>query len=206
MTPTQHGRRIIDIEAQKVPAKDLMLAMRIGEGQYEPDMPLSGRIRADIGPDGKPQMVDGRIIADKGFVVDLDDPLARIPIDRAEISLDWDATRQALLMPFQVVSGGNRITLLAQLDAPHDSGGAWAQGLRRHGGAPRPRRPIEPADPQPLPAAALRIDPGQQRIDVEQGEFGNMELGVLLRGNLDYSDGDPRWRSLSLGPTCRLPP
>ena len=39
---------------------------------------------------------------------------ASVPIDRAEISLDWDATRQALVMPFQVVSGGNRITLLAQ--------------------------------------------------------------------------------------------
>jgi len=193
MTPTQHGRRIIDIETQKVPAKDLMLAMRIGEGQYEPDMPLSGRIRADIGPDGKPQMVDGRIVADKGFVVDLDDPLARIPIDRAEISLDWDATRQALLMPFQVVSGGNRITLLAQVDAPHDSGGAW--GLKVSGGTVV-LASTSAADPNPLILnrflLRLRIDPGKQRIDVEQGEFGNMELGVLLRGNLDYSDGDPR--------------
>ena len=34
--------------------------------------------------------------------------------------------------------------------------------------------------------------PNKQRIDVEQGEFGNMELGVAISGNLDYSDGDPR--------------
>ena len=36
-------------------------------------------------------MLDGRIVVEKGVIIDLDDPLARIPIDRAEISLDWDA-------------------------------------------------------------------------------------------------------------------
>ena len=144
MTPTQQGRRIIDIETQKVQAKDLMLAMRLGINDYEPDLPLSGRIRADIGPDGKPQMIDGRIVAEKGFIVDLDDPLARIPIDRAEISLDWDAARQALVMPFQVVSGGNRFTLLAparcaarERAAP---GGSRSRAARWC--SPRPRRPI----------------------------------------------------------------
>ena len=76
MTPGQQGRRIIDIETHKVSAKDLMLAMRLGEGQYEPDLPLSARIRADIGPDGIPRMLDGRILVDKGVIIDLDDPLA----------------------------------------------------------------------------------------------------------------------------------
>jgi len=193
MTPTQHGRRIIDIETQKVPAKDLMLAMRLGEGQYEPDMPLSGRIRADIGPDGKPQMVDGRIVVEKGFIIDLDDPLARIPIDRAEISLDWDAMRQALVVPFQVVSGGNRFTLLAQLEAPRETGGAW--GVKVSGGTVV-LASASPVDPNPLILnrflLRLLVDPNKQRIDVEQGEFGNMDLGVVLRGSLDYSDGDPR--------------
>ncbi len=132
MTPGQQGHRIIDIETQQVSAKDLMLAMRLGEDQYEPDLPLSARIRADIGPDGIPRMVDGRILVEKGFIIDLDDPLGRIPIDRAEFSLDWDATRQALVMPFQVVSGGNRITLLAQFEAPREGSGTW--GIKVSGG------------------------------------------------------------------------
>src|SRR5262249_57665117 len=99
---------------------------------YEPDLPLSARIRAEVGPDGIPRMLDGRIVADKGTIVDLDDPLGRIPIDRAEISLDWDATRHALLAPFQVISGGNRITLLAQFEAPRDGSNVW--GLKISGG------------------------------------------------------------------------
>ena len=42
--------------------------------QYELDVPLSGRIHADIGADGIPQAVDGRIVAEKGFLIDVDEP------------------------------------------------------------------------------------------------------------------------------------
>src|SRR6185369_16610162 len=71
MTPGQRqGHRIIDVEAQKVSAKDLMLAMRVGESQFEPDLPLSARNRADIGPDGIPHMLEGKIVVDKGVVID----------------------------------------------------------------------------------------------------------------------------------------
>ena len=37
LTPGPEGRRIIDIETQKVSAKDIMLAMRLGDVSYEPD-------------------------------------------------------------------------------------------------------------------------------------------------------------------------
>ena len=35
---------------------ELMLALRLGDGQYEPDLPVSATIRAEIGPDGIPQL------------------------------------------------------------------------------------------------------------------------------------------------------
>jgi hypothetical protein len=197
MTPGQQGHRIIDIDTQKVSAKDLMLAMRWSTDQYEPDLPLSARIRADIGPDGIPSMIDGRIVVDKGTIIDLDDPLGRIPIDRAEISLDWDATRQALVMPFQIVSGGNRITLLAQFDSPREAGGTW--GLKVSGGTIM-LASAAPVDTSPLILnrflVKLRVDPNKQRIDVEQGEFGNADLGIALSGGIDLSSDDPR---LTLG-------
>jgi hypothetical protein len=197
MTPDQQGNRIVDIEAQKVSAKDLMLAMRVGEGVYEVDVPLSARIRADIGPDGIPRMLNGRVLAEKGVIVDLDDPqLARVALDRAEITLDWDASRQALVVPFQVLSGGNRMTLYAQFDAPRDGGNIW--GLQVSGGTVV--LAAAPTDPNPVVLnrilLRLRIDPGKQRIDLEQSEFGNADLGVALNGSLDFSGDDPR---LALG-------
>jgi hypothetical protein len=196
MTPGEHGHRIIDIETQKVSTKDAMLAMRWGDDQYEIDLPLTGRIRADVGPDGIPRMLDGRMVVEKGVIIDLDDPLARIPIDRAEISFDWDKTRQSLMVPFQVVSGGSRITLLAQLDAPRDGSGVW--GLEVSGGSLV--LASAPVDPNALVLnrilLKLRINANKQRIDLEPSELGNTNLGVALNGSLDFSGDDPR---LTLG-------
>ncbi|HZD27160.1 MAG TPA: DUF3971 domain-containing protein, partial [Xanthobacteraceae bacterium] len=196
MTPGQPGHRIIDIETQKLSTKDVMLAMRVSADQYEVDLPLSGRIRADVGPDGIPHMLDGRVVVEKGIIVDLDDPLVRIPIERAEISLDWDKDRRALMAPFQVVSGGNRITLLAQFDAPSDGSGAW--GLQISGGSAV--LAAAPVDPNALilnrVLLRLRIDTNKQRVDLEPSEIGNTDLGVALTGSLDFSGDDPR---LTLG-------
>jgi hypothetical protein len=197
LTPGGDGRRIVDIDAQNVSAKDLMLAMRLGTGEYEPDIPISGHIRADIGPDGVPRTLDGRIQIDKGIIIDADDPLASIAIERAEISLDWDAKRQALMMPFQVVLGGNRITLLAQFEAPRDAGGTW--GLKVTGGTIVLASASQP-NLKPIILdrflLRLRVDPNTQRIEVEQGEFGNLEVGIAVSGSLDYAAADPR---LALG-------
>src|SRR5262245_12094045 len=192
MTPGQQGHRIIDIETQKLSTKDVMLAMRLSADQYEVDLPLSGRIRADIGPDGMPHMLDGRIVVEKGLIVDLDDPLVRVPIDRAEISLDWDKNRRALVAPFQVVCGGTRITLLAQFDSPRDGSGIW--GLQISGGGAV--LASAPVDPHALVLnrvlLQLRINPAKQRIDLDPSEVGNTDLGIALTGSLDFSGDDPR--------------
>jgi hypothetical protein len=192
LTPGERGHRIVDIETQRIPAKDLMLAMRVGDGQYEADLPLSARIRANIGPDGIPTMVDGRVLVEKGEIIDIEDPLAKISIDRAEFSLDWDAMRHALVVPFQVVAGGTRMTLFAQLDAPREAGGSW--GMKVTGGTVV--LAASASDPNPLILnrflLRMRLDPDKQRIDIEQGEFGNMDLGLLASGHIDLSNGEPR--------------
>jgi hypothetical protein len=196
MAPGPYGHRIVDIETQRLPAKDMMLAMRL-VGEYELDVPLSGSIHADIGPDGIPQSVDGRIVAEKGFLIDLDEPQLKVAIDRAEFSLDWDAQRKSLAMPFQIVSGGNRVTLLAKVDAPRERSGEW--GVEVTGGTVV-LASAALADPNPLILnrflMRLRVDSEKQRIDVLQGDIGNMEVGLAVSGNLDYSTADPR---LTLG-------
>jgi hypothetical protein len=190
------GKRIVEVESNHLPAKDLMLALRIGDGKLEPDIPVSARIRAEIGPDGIPLGVAGRISLDKGAIIDTEDPLSRISIDRAEFTLTWDPARQALLVPFQVISDGTRLTLLAQLDAPREAGGNW--DLRITGGTMV--LAASATDPDPLILnrilLRLRIDPDKQTAIVEQGDVGNMDVGVAISGGLDFSTGDPR---LALG-------
>ncbi len=192
LAPGERGHRIVDIETERLPAKDLMLALRLGDGQFEPDLPVSAHIRADIGPDGVPRMVDGRILVNKGSIVDLEDPLSKITIDRAEFSLDWDAMRRALVVPFQIVAGGNRMTLFAQLDAPREAGGSW--NMKITGGTVVLAASAN--DPNPIVLnrilLRMRLDPEKQRIDIEQGELGNVELGLLGSGQIDLSNGEPR--------------
>jgi hypothetical protein len=190
------GLRKVEIETERLPAKDLLLALRIGDGQYEPNIPVSARVRASIGADGIPKLIEGRIQLDKGYIVDPDEPLSRIDIDRADFDLQWDGTRQALVAPFQIFSGGSRLTLLAQLTPPRESSAGWL--LKITGGTAVLASSSRDPDALVLNRiqVGLRIDPDKQRIDVEQGEIGNMDVGLAITGGLDYSSGEAR---LALG-------
>ena len=193
LTPGAQGHRVLEVDTHKVSVKDLMFAMRWGEGLYEVDLPLTSRIRADIGPDGIPGMIDGHVVVEKGFIIDVDDPLVRIPIDRAEISLDWDAARHALVMPLQIISGGNRIAVQALIDAPPEANGAW--GVKVSGGSILLASAGSPAS-APLIInrlrLQLRVNPVTRRVDIEEGELGNAEMGVALSGGIDCAGDDPR--------------
>jgi hypothetical protein len=202
ITPGQRGHRLVDLETQKLSVKDVLFAMRWGEGLFEVDLPMSARVRADIGPDGMPHMLEGRVVVEKGVIIDADDPLARISIDRAEVNLEWDANRQALLMPLQLVSGSNRFTLVAQADAPAPGSRAWR--LKVSGGSIVLASGTA-GDPVVLNRLLLQfgIDPANRRLDVEQGEIGNSDLNIAISGGLDFSGDDAR---LVLGLTgSRMP-
>ena len=50
-------------------------------------------------------------------------------IDSAEMSVEWDSGRRVLVAPFKIVSGTNRITLLAHLEPPNGNITDWQSGL-----------------------------------------------------------------------------
>src|SRR3981081_3551750 len=115
-------------------------------------------------------------------------------IDSAEVNVEWDSGRRVLVAPFKIVSGPNRITLLAHLDAPHDSLPDWKLGFS--GG------PIVLAGDdaeQPLIfnriAIGLRFDTDKRRVLLTQADISNGEIGLAGTGSVAYS-GEPR---LTLG-------
>ena len=205
VSPAERGRRMIQIEARKVSTKDILLALRVDEGKIEADVPISAVIRAEIGFDGTPLLIDGRVIADAGTIGDMENPSASFEIDKAELSLDWDATRRSLVAPFQILSGGNRFTLLAQLEAPREPSTAW--GLSLTGGTivlgpSAPAGAAVPVSSTTTPSESVplvlnrillraKLDPVKKRIDLEQGDIGNADLRFALSGSVDFS-GEPR--------------
>ncbi len=194
------GARTVDLEARKLLLKDVLLALRVDGGQIETDAPVSAMLRAEIAQDGTPQFASGRVLVGPGSFVDVGDPQAMITIDRAEMQLDWNASRRVLAMPFQIVSGGTRMTLMAQAEAPRDPGGSW--GLNLSGGsvvlAPTS------ANEEPLVLNRIlvrsRIDPAERRLNIDQAEVAGRGVSVAMSGNLDYSSPDPR---LSIGIAAR---
>ena len=50
-------------------------------------------------------------------------------IDSAEMDVEWDSGRRVLVAPFKIVSGANRITLLAHVEPPNDNVQDWQLGF-----------------------------------------------------------------------------
>jgi Protein of unknown function len=200
LKPGSDGARMVDLEARKVLLKDVLLAMRVDGGQIETDAPVSAMLRAEFAQDGTPQFLSGRILMGPGSFIDVGDPEAMMTIDRAEMQLDWNATRRVLMMPFQVVSGATRMTLMTQLEAPRDPNGSWGLNLSSGSVVLAPTSPNE--DPLVLNRVLVRsrIDPVARRLNLDQAEVAGKGVGVAMSGNLDYSGPDPR---LNIGLAAR---
>jgi len=193
--PTRKGFRKVELEARRVLASDLLLAARFGDGNLKTDMPLSASISGEIGPDGVPQTLSGRIVADAGSISDANDGDARIAIERAEFKLDWDAASRVLSVPFQILSGGNRITLIGQIEAPEETSGTWS--FKIGGGTVVLTASGAPGEPLVLNRIAVsgRYDATKRRFVVDEGDIGNANVGVALSGAMDFSSSDLRLRA-----------
>jgi len=190
------GRRAVSIEARKIALRDVLLAARIGDGQIDADVPVSATLRAEIERDGTPRAVGGRMVVGPGHITDMADAGATVPVDKAELTLEWDPVQRRVAIPFQVVSGGNRFTLIAQAEAPREPGGVWPFALS---GGTIVLAPIDDKGEQILInriAVRGKVDPQHQRIDLEQGDIGGKGVSFAVSGNLDYAGAEPR---LALG-------
>src|SRR5664279_2712157 len=131
MRPLGGGVRAVGIEARHVSTKDILLAMRLNEGDLDVDLPLSASVRAEILSDGTLQRFQGQVLADAGTIVDHAGEPTEMKIDRADVRFNWDARQRALIIPFQVQSGANQFTLRAALEAPADQSGVWLFSMAR---------------------------------------------------------------------------
>ena len=202
MRPLADGMRAVGIEARNVSTRDILLAMRLNEFAFDADLPLSASIRADILPDGTPQVVQGQLIADAGSIIDPDNGSVRLKIDHADFGFNWDSRRRTLIVPFQIQTGGNQFTMRATAEQPAEQG-AWFLNVTRSDPV------IDPvilgstgaSDEEGFAinrvAVRARIDPARKRIDLDQGDFSRIDtrpshnIGIAVTGSLDYSGTEP---------------
>src|SRR6266849_537750 len=192
--PPANGVRSVDIRANKVSTANILLALRMKDLTYTADLPLTGELKGELGRDGLPTYFTGKLTAGEGHIIDTDTPDYPMAIDSAEISVEWDSGRRVLVAPFKIISGANRVTLLAHLEPPNDSVTDWQLGFS--GGTI-----VLAGDnaEQPLIfnriAIGLRFDTEKKRVLLTQADISNGEIGIAGTGGLDYS-GESR---LTLG-------
>ena len=193
--PPANGVRSIDIRADKVSTTNILLALRLKDLTYRADLPLTGELKGELGRDGLPTYFRGKLTAGPGSIIDSDTPDYPMGIDSAEMNVEWDSGRRVLVAPFKIVSGANRITLLAHLEPPNDSIPDWQLGFS---GGTIVLAAIDPEQP-PLIfnriAVGLRFDTDKRRVLLTQADISNGEIGIAGTGSIDYS-GEPR---LTLG-------
>jgi hypothetical protein len=203
MRPLGEGSRAVGIEARHVSSRDLMLALRLNEGDIETDLPLSASVRAEIATDGTVQQLQGQVLAEEGTIVDHDGENISLKIDRADIRFNWDGRQRALIIPFQVQSGGTQFTLRAALEAPADQNGVWLFSMARGDPVIDPviLAPVGKSDEEGFALNRVlvraRIDTVRRRVDLDQGDFSRIDtrpsynIAVAVTGSLDYSGAEP---------------
>src|SRR6266446_397853 len=193
--PPANGVRSVDIRANKVSTTNILLALRMKDLTYSADLPLTGELKGELGRDGLPTYFRGKISAGAGTIIDSDTPDYPMGIDSAEMNVEWDSGRRVLVAPFKIISGSNRITLLAHLEPPNDAVSDWQLGLS---GGTVVLAAIDPEQP-PLIfnriAIGVRFDTDKRRVLLTQADISNGEIGIAGTGSVDYS-AEPR---LTLG-------
>jgi hypothetical protein len=188
----EEGRRAVSIEARKIALRDVLLALRVGDNQIDADVPVSATLRAEIEQDGTPHTAGGRVVIGPGRISDTGDAGATVPVDHAEATLEWDSARRRVSLPFQIISGGNRFTLIAQADAPREAGGVWPFALS---GGSVVIAPVDAKSSEQITLGRInvrgRFDPQRQRFDLDQGDVAGKDVSFAVSGNLDYSGAEP---------------
>lgn len=189
--PQENGVRTIDLKADKVSTSDILQALRLKDFTYMADLPLTGEVKGEFGRDGLPTYLHGKFVIGAGTIIDTDSPDYPMAVDSAEVNIDWDAGRRVLLAPFKIVSGANRITLLASVEPPNDAVNDWRLGLS---GGTIVLAGIDTSEP-PLIfnriSVGFRFDTEGKRVLLTQADFSNGEVGFAGTGSIDYS-GEPQ--------------
>ena len=198
LMPMRDGNRAFRFDASHVMLDHLLLALQLGDGQFHSTLPISADLQAEIAPNGMPQKIKGKITAvgSLGDEKNLDD---YIPIDYAELTLNWDIARRTLLVPIQLVSGSNRATLFAQIAPPFERDGVMLFVLNGGSVVLGPLAPDRETLTLKRVSVRIRHDLAKQLIELEQADLGTDDarnVGLAISGNFDYSRDDPQ---LSLG-------
>jgi hypothetical protein len=196
MTPRGDGGRAVEAVVRDLSPKDLMLALRLNDGDFDATMPISAVLRGEIKPDGFLQTAEGRVVLGAGYFGHPHDAEDRVVIDQAQVELRWDAEKRQVTLPIELVAGANRISLVGVVDAPAQAGGAWEFSVD-HGAVMLASAAHVREAPLVLDRVVMtgRVDMAKHRLELDRGDIGGTSANLAFSGVLDFSGPNARLES-----------
>ncbi|BAT60855.1 hypothetical protein GJW-30_1_03405 [Variibacter gotjawalensis] len=189
--PNGDGTRSIEAAIRDLSPKDVLLALRLDQGDFRADVPLNMDLVATLGADGTPTSLNGRILAGAGFIGDAKKDIARLRIDEMTADIKWDAKQRRLTIPIDLSSGASRVRLAAVVEPPPQNSGVWtvslAQGQASLAAAGSKEAPVQIE----RVIGRATIDTVGKRLALENMELGGRAVAATLSASLDYNTEDP---------------
>jgi hypothetical protein len=185
----QDGVRAIDVVANNLAPRDILLAAGMGNADLLAENAISGILRAQLANDGRLVSANFRASAGSGIVGSTTDPDARFRIDTVQVQARFDPERQATIVePLMIQAGGNRMALTVVVEAPKDGSRNWPVSIPQGTLFLTSGRANEaPLVLDQVTAKGVFDAPGQ-RLVVQQGTLSGMTTGGAFSGSLTFGE------------------
>ena len=184
-----NGRRALGVELHNVTLDELRSVPGLREPGFDTDLPLSGRLDMMFNPSGSLSGLD--VQADLGpGVFKLDDPDHEpLFVTSIETAFHFDpGTRTVSVSPSTILTETGDYRFAGRI-SPSPTGEDWTV-VASGKGIVGPERPNETPIALERIDAALRLDPGEHRLDIDKLEIGGAQVSLGLSGSvLKGADG-----------------
>ncbi len=191
------GGRAIDIVADRIAPRDLLLAAGFDGIDFHAETPLSGILRAQIAGDGRLTAASLRLVTAAGEVGKTSEPESRFMVEEMQLQARFDPERRAVIIdPIAFVAGANRTVIQAVIEGPKGDDPSWPFSIVQGRMVLSTGQRTEPPLVIDRVFARGAYDPRAQRIIIQQGELTGATAGLAFSGSIGVGGQAP---ILSLG-------
>ena len=197
------GERTLDVELRDLSFDEIVLAAGIRRPGFDTDMALSMKFKFSLDAAGAISLAQGRFGAGAGFLRLNDPDHEPMFIDEIAGGAHWDpAQKRIIIDPIRYFAGETRFTVAGTIDPPAAGEDDWIlnTGLTEPGGF-APERPGEKFLVIDQANVTAKIAPSRKMADISSVELKGPELGVALKGSVDWTNGPHIRLGASTNPT-----